>query len=33
MLEAPGAWVCAFANVIDPSTNTAAARVIVIFRI
>jgi hypothetical protein len=31
MLEAP--CVCALANVIDPSTNTAAAKVMVIFRI
>jgi hypothetical protein len=33
MLAAPGAWVCALATAIDPSTNTAAAKVIVIFRI
>jgi len=33
MLAAPGAWVCALATAIDPSTITAAAKVIVIFRI
>ncbi len=33
MLAAPGAWVCALATAIDPSANTAAANVIVIFRI
>ena len=32
-LAAPGAWVCALATAIDPSTNKAAAKVIVIFRI
>jgi hypothetical protein len=32
MFEAPGAWVCALANAIDPSTKTAAAKVMVIFR-
>jgi len=32
-LEAPGCWVCALATASDPSTNTAAAKVIVIFRI
>jgi hypothetical protein len=32
-LAAPGAWVCALAIPIDPSTNKAAAKVIVIFRI
>jgi len=30
-LAAPGAWVCALATAIDPSTNKAAANVIVIF--
>jgi len=30
-LEAP--WVCALANVIDPSTNSAAAKVMLTFRI
>jgi hypothetical protein len=33
MLEAPGAWFCAFAMAIEPSTNTAAAKVKVNFRI
>ena len=32
-LAAPGCWVCALATAIDPSTNKAAAKVIVIFRI
>jgi len=32
-LAAPGTWVCALATAIDPSTNKAAAKVIVIFRI
>jgi hypothetical protein len=32
-LAAPGCWVCAPATAIDPSTNKAAAKVTVIFRI
>ncbi|MGO9329912.1 MAG: hypothetical protein ACLQJ0_17565 [Steroidobacteraceae bacterium] len=32
-LAAPGCWVCALATAIDPSTNKAAAKVRVIFRI
>jgi hypothetical protein len=32
-LAAPGAWVCALATAVDPSTNKAAAKVTVIFRI